>query len=180
MFGRDFKRYMAFADDPGENYTATMFDFDKDPPRLAPMAAIYNSDSPDLSKFRDRGGRIIMYHGWADSIVTPYKTLDYVEKVEKAMGGAERTREFLRLFMVPGFDHCGIQQGPGASDTSFDPLTALENWVERGQAPEAMTMTRADKDGKPMWSRPLCMHPQVARFRSGDPKDAASFACVNP
>jgi hypothetical protein len=180
LFGRDFKRYMAFADDPGERYNAADFDFDVDPARLAEMSAIYNSDNPDLSRFRDRGGKLLMYHGWADAVVTPYKTIEYVEAVEKTLGGRERTRDFLRLFMVPGFDHCGIQAGPGPIDTGTDMLTALENWVEKGEAPDRILMTRSDDKGQAQWSRPLCPYPQLAKLRGGDQNDAANFECVEP
>ena len=64
------------------------------------MAAIYNSDNPDLSKFKKRGGKLILWHGWADAIVTPQKTIDYYEALESKMGGREKTQSFFRLFMV--------------------------------------------------------------------------------
>jgi feruloyl esterase len=81
---------------------------------------------------------------------------------------------------LPGFDHCGIQQGPGVADTGMDLLTALENWVEKGRAPSSIVMTRRDKDGKPLWSRPLCVFPQRAKLLAGDAKDAASYQCSRP
>jgi feruloyl esterase len=80
---------MAFQDDPGERYRAADFDFDKDPPRLAFMANIYNAMNADLSKFKARGGKLLMYHGLADPIVTPQNTLDYYASAEKA-GRRER------------------------------------------------------------------------------------------
>ena len=110
-FGLDFLRYMAFQDDPGENYRAADFDFDKDPPRLAFMANIYNAMNPDLSRFKARGGKLLMYHGLADPIVTPQNTMDYYAAVEKAAGGS--VADYFRLFMIPGMDHCGIP-GQGA------------------------------------------------------------------
>jgi hypothetical protein len=179
VFAADFLRYMAFAEDPGESYAPAQFDFDKDPARLAPMQAIYNSDDPDLSKFKARGGKLVMYHGWADALVTPQKTVDYYEAVEKKMGGRAATQDFLRLFMVPGFDHCGLQAGPGIDQNGFDPLTALEAWVEKGEAPQSLLATKRDKDGKTLWTRPLCPYPQRAKYAgTGDQNDAASFACA--
>jgi tannase/feruloyl esterase len=180
LFGQEFLRYMAFADDPGEHYTIRQFDFDKDPPRLAAMAEIYNSTDPDLTKFKQRGGKLIMYHGWADAIVPPYLTIQYLAEVEKRMGGHVSTQDFLRLFMVPGFDHCGIQSEPGVTETGIDPLTALEDWVEKGKPPESLLMIKKDADGKIQWTRPVCSYPQVAKYTGGDVKDAASFACGEP
>ena len=139
LFGTDFVRYMAFPTDSGPEYSLTDFDFDKDPARLATMSAVYNSDNPDLSKFRDAGGKMIVWHGWADAIVPPMKTVDWHDKVVAAAGGADKAGEFVRLFMIPGMDHCGILPGPGGIDQSrIDPLTALENWVEGGTPPETV------------------------------------------
>ena len=176
-FVAEFLRYAAFADDPGESYSAAKFDFDSDPQRLATMAAVYNSTDPDLSAFKARGGKLLMYHGWADPIVTPQFTVDYYEAVEKKMGGRGATQGFLRLFMIPGFDHCGWQPGPGISELGFDPLTALENWVENGEAPASLLATKQDNDGKTVWTRPLCPYPQKAKYKGGDANVATNFIC---
>ena len=162
IFAQDFLRYMAFAEDPGETYRVQDFDFERDPPRLAPMGAIYNADNPDLGAFAGRGGKLIVYHGWADPIVTPWRTLQYVADVQRKMGGPEKTGAFLRLFMLPGFDHCGMQTGPGANDAGFDPLPALEAWVERGVAPDSIPSTRIGADGAVQWSRPVCPYDESA------------------
>ena len=160
-FADDFLRYMAFAEDPGAGYNALAFDFDRDPGRMGTMAAIYNSDGPDLSAFRKRGGRMIIYHGWADPLVTPFKTLDYHAKVSESLGGREVAKETVRLFMLPGYDHCGLQQNPGAGDAEkdLDWLTALEDWVEKGRPPETIRMTRHDSSGKVLWSREVKREP---------------------
>jgi feruloyl esterase len=136
--------------------------FAQDPPRLAHMGAIYNSDNPDLSAYAARGGKLIVYHGWADPIVTPWRTLQYVEDVQRRMGGPSQTDSFLRLFMLSGFDHCGMQTGPGANDAGFDPLPALEAWVERGVAPDSIPSARIGADGAVQWSRPVCTYPESA------------------
>jgi feruloyl esterase len=175
----EFLRYVAFVDDPGESYGVAKFDFDSDPPRLATMAAIYNATDSDLSAFKARGGKLLMYHGWADPIVPPQGTMDYYEAVEKTMGGRGATQGFLRLFMIPGFDHCGWQPGPGITELGFDPLTALENWVEKGEAPASLLATKQDKDGKAVWTRPLCPYPQKAKYKGGDVNVATNFACSN-
>lgn len=167
LFARDFLRYMAFPDDPGESYDVASFDFETDPPRLAAMGKLYNADDPDLGAFAARGGKLIVYHGWADPIVTPWRTLQYVEEVQRRMGGAARTGEFLRLFMLPGFDHCGIVTGPGANDAGFDPLPALEAWVERGIAPQSIPSSRRNPDGSTAWSRPACAYPATGDCNGG-------------
>jgi pimeloyl-ACP methyl ester carboxylesterase len=177
-FGSDFLRYMAFQDDPGERYRAAEFDFDKDPPRLAFMAKIYNAMNPDLSRFKARGGRLLMYHGLADPIVTPQNTIDYYAAVEKAAGGS--VADHFRLFMIPGMDHCGLlgQTGPGITETGFDPLTALEKWVEHGIAPDSMLATKTDAANSTLWTQPLCAFPKKASYiGTGDIKDAASYRC---
>jgi feruloyl esterase len=73
--------------------------------------------------------------------------------------GAAKTDEFLRLFMVPGFDHCGIQSGPGPNDAGVDPLPALEAWVERGAAPASLPTSRRGADGTIVWSDTICAYP---------------------
>lgn len=189
LFARDFLRYMAFEPDAGPSYEVEDFDFDRDPPRLAAMAAVYNAatfgpagatDPPDadLAAFARRGGRLILYHGWADPLVTPQATVEYYEAAARRAGGMERTQGFARLFMVPGMDHCGIgTEGPGIADTGIDPLGALEAWVERGTAPDALPATKTDAAGRVLWRRPVCAYPQVARYIGGDPSTPSSFRC---
>jgi feruloyl esterase len=172
---------MAFRDDPGAGYGPLDFDLDADPARLAFMGAIYNADDPDLSAFRDAGGRLLIWHGWADAIVTPWRTLAYFAAAQEAAGGAGAAADFVRLFMVPGMDHCGLLPGPGIDQSGFDPLAALEAWVEDGTAPDRLPSVRTDADGTVTWSRPLCPYPQEARYvGQGDPTDAASFVCAAP
>jgi feruloyl esterase len=151
----EFFRYMAFQEDPGENYSLFDFDFDKDPPRLEYMANIMNSDNSDLEAFRRRNGKLLIYHGWADAILTPWRSIEYYQEVEQKFGGAEKTQDFCRLFMIPGMDHCGIGNTLGITYDSFDPLTALEKWVEEGDAPELLLITKFDTEGDAIWERPV-------------------------
>jgi hypothetical protein len=193
LFARDFLRYMAFEPDAGSSYEVTAFDVDRDPPRLATMAGIYNAATfdparpgdvagADLAGFRRHGGKLILYHGWGDPLVTPQPTVDYYDAVVRRVGGLSSARAFARLFLVPGMDHCGINaSGPGIADTGIDPLTALEQWVEAGIAPEALLATKLDGAGQMAWRRPVCAYPQAARYDgSGDPQDPASFRCSEP
>ena len=193
LFAQDFIRYMAFEPSAGPSFKVTDFDFDKDPPRTAPMGRVYNAatfdpesgamTTGDISAFQQAGGKLILYHGWSDPLVTPQPTVEFYEGLAKKSGGMAATQAFARLFMVPGMDHCGIgTEGPGISDTGIDPLTALEQWVEEGKAPNEMVATKsAPSGGQTLWKRPVCAYPKVARYKgSGDAADAASFTCAEP
>jgi feruloyl esterase len=189
----DFYRYYAFEPSPGPTFKVTDYDFDKDPPRLAYAASILNvatfnpntseMEFGDLDAFRQTGGKLIVYHGWADSVVTPQMTVEFYEALAKKSGGMTATQDFARLFMVPGMDHCGNQgNGPGITDTGIDPLTALEQWVEEGKAPNELIATKtAPISNQTLWRRPVCAYPKVARYRGGgDPTDPSSFTCTEP
>jgi feruloyl esterase len=129
-----------------------------------PFAAQYEASSTDLSKFFARGGKLLLYHGWDDPGPSPLATIDYYERAVKANEGAD-----LRLFVVPGMYHCAF--GPGAD--TFDPLTAMEHWVEHGEAPEVMVATNRTAG----FERPVCAWPKLPHYRSGDPAKATSFEC---
>jgi len=154
-------RYLAFQEDPGDTYSIEDYDFDVDPQRTEFMAQIYNADNAELDAFRERGGKLLMYQSWADPAATPWKTIDFYEAVEYNVGSVEATQQFFRLFMIPGMDHCGGQEGPGIDRRDgFDPLTALEKWVEEGDAPESLMMTKFDPEGNVIWERPVYSYPQ--------------------
>ena len=139
-FTTNFGAYMAFEEDPGVGWSPSRFNFDEDPARLDAMAKVYNSDNPDISAFREAGGKMIVWHGWADAIVTPFKTLDWYDKAADQAGGEDKLKENVALFMVPGMDHCGILPGPsGVSQDSLDPLTALESWMATGTPPASIS-----------------------------------------
>jgi hypothetical protein len=153
-------RYMAFADDPGPSFAPTSLDFTTLKPRLAEMDAVYAASDPDLAAFKARGGKLIGYHGWADHSVIPMTFVEYHDAVVARMGGLAQSQAFFRLFMVPGLNHC--RSGAGAHD--FDPLPALEAWVERGEAPERIVATNGKKEASPM-VRPLFPYPARAVYR---------------
>ena len=135
-FAGGFGRYMAFDQDPGPAWTPLDFDFETDPARMTTSAEMYNGDNPDISALRAAGGKMIVYHGWADAIVTPYKTVDWYEKAAELAGGTEALSDSVALFMVPGLDHCGILPGPGGINAAaLDPTAALEGWLATGTPP---------------------------------------------
>jgi feruloyl esterase len=138
-FTTNFGAYMAFPEDPGAGWTPQQFDIENDPARLAQAKSVYNGDDPDISAFREAGGRMIVFHGWADAIVTPYRTVEWHEQAAEAAGGAEALAENVALFMVPGLDHCGILPGPnGIAAASLDPMTPLETWLDTGERPTSI------------------------------------------
>jgi len=154
------------------------FDFDGDlAAAKADLDGILNYTDPKLAGFQKAGGKLLLYHGWADSLIPARGTPNYYEKIAAANGGFAKTQGFARLFMLPGVAHCRGGVGPD----QFDMLTALENWVERGQAPASVLATRPAKPGLPALSRPLCPYPAAARYKGqGDPNDAANFTCQAP
>jgi feruloyl esterase len=164
-------RFLALdEDDP--NYNWRRVKFPDDLPRLRVMTEILSPLNPDLRPYMNRRGKMIVYHGWSDPGISAFGTVDYYDKVVKTVGGQQKADEFLRLFLVPGMHHCSGGPGPN----TFDMLTVLEDWVERGVAPSRVVATHAS--GR---SRPLCPHPQVARYSgSGSIEDAANFRCAAP
>jgi feruloyl esterase len=152
------------------------FDFDKGPATLARARALYNADSFDLRQFKARGGKMLMWHGLSDAAILATSSIAYYEGVQRLMGGHVQTQDFFRLFLVPGVHHC--QGGPGF--TQFDALTLLENWVEKGQAPDVMIASRV-VNGATERSRPVYPFPLVARYSGkGDPTAASSFVAHEP
>lgn len=171
--------YLGFPDDPA-SYDYRHFDYDKDMAKLEEMARFYDPvephHAPDLATFRARGGKLMLYHGWADPTVPPFGTLDYYAKLTSASGGLDKTRQWARVFMVPGMFHC---RGGNAPNT-FDMLDAIVDWVEKGQAPERIVATQMAGD-KVLRTRPLVAYPAVAHYTGkGDVNDAANWVAVQP
>ena len=166
-------RYLVF-DPPRPDWDYRTFDFDRDTALLDEWAKKVNADSTDLTAFQQRGGKILMTYGWADQVLQPMMGVNYYEEVLARYG--EKTKDFFRLFMVPGMAHCA----DGHGTDRFDAVTAVIDWVEKGKAPDVLLASRV-VDGKVVRTRPLCPYPQVARYTgSGSIDDAANFRCVDP
>jgi len=115
-----------------------------------------------------------MYHGWAGGNVPAADAIEYYERVTLAVGGSDRTGDFFRLFLVPGMGHCSGGDGPN----TFDTMSALEQWVELGKAPEQMIASKTS-NGVTSRTRPLCPYPQTAKWNgSGSTDLAANFVCA--
>lgn len=154
------------------------------------FANVLNAMNANLKPFESRGGKLILYHGWNDAAISPLNTINYYHQVENKMGEME-TDSFVRLFMVPGMQHCGGGPGPdvfgqsGSSpqnDPQHNMYMALEQWVEKGVAPSKIIASKlgAGAAGPTVKeTRPLCAYPLAAKYKGGgDTNDAANFVCA--
>jgi feruloyl esterase len=155
--------------------------FQKGEARFAPLL---NATNPNLREFRQRGGKLLQYHGWNDQLIAPQNSIDYYESVVSFFGAGQPDRtqaardvqSFYRLFMAPGMAHCSGGTGPN----TFDMQSTLEQWVERGIAPDQVVATHSI-NGIVDRLRPLCPYPKIAAYKgNGDTNDAANFACSDP
>jgi feruloyl esterase len=176
---------------PTSAHNFANFDFHRDVDTVDDrLAAVLNADSTDLSAFHQHGGKLLMYHGWADPLIPSQSSINYFNALADVRDSfrhdgfetgedakLQRTQSFARLFMVPGMFHCAGGPGPNV----FDALTPLVTWVEAGVAPETIVATKFVNDTPPAveMTRPLCVYPKVAKYNgSGSTSDAANFTCV--
>ena len=181
---QDRLRYTWFDYDPGPTYSAGTFDLDRDYPRLFTKGFLQAPNNPDLSDFKRRGGKLITYQGLND-LLNAEPLIDYVKKVERMVGGADIADDFMRMYLIPGMNHCG--GGPGVD--TFDWISEIQAWVEEGDAPGAVMGYRREGGrslpGAGAWpldpdtivkTRPIYDYPNSARYSGrGDENDAANF-----
>lgn len=185
----DFFRFWAF-DDPDWDWWELDWGSDVDAVREK-LGPVVDATNPDLGPFQEGGGRLLIFTGWQDPVVSARDVIDYYDEMVDSMG-SESAQEFARLHMVPGMGHCG--GGPGATafssstqgselvqdDAQHDLVRALESWVEEGVAPDRIVGTHVD-GGEAAFTRPLCPHPGTAVYRPGEEEtEAASFDCQAP
>jgi feruloyl esterase len=142
--GHGWVKYLAFDPNPPLSYDVPDVRFTaREFRRAERLSDFYDAKDPDLSAFRRRGGKLILWHGWADQAIPPTGTVAYYQAMQDAAGGLGRTQPFARLFMFPGVFHCGGGDAPN----SFDLLTPLLGWVEHGDAPEQVVATQRSASG---------------------------------
>jgi len=187
-FGTQFFQNMVYGDPSWDFRT---FDWDHDMKAADDkMAQILNATDPDLTKFKKRGGKLILYHGWNDSGIPALYSVEYYQSVVSRMG-QKKADEFIRLFMVPGMQHCtggaGCdsfgQMSVAQGDPEHNISAAIERWVEKGVAPDKIIAAKIKVDGKAPGSvarnHLLCPYPQVAKYKgSGNTDEAANFVCA--
>ena len=170
-FGTEMYKYLMF-DNPDWKYAE--YDFSNYAEDTAFGASYLNATKTDLSTFRDLGGKMILWQGWSDAAITALGTIAYYEDVEAE---DEAVRDYFRLFLMPGVLHCG--GGPGPDQVDF--LSAIEDWVENGEAPERLLASKVGENQAIQRTRPLCPYPQRAVYNgSGNTDEAANFTCRTP
>jgi feruloyl esterase len=150
------------------------FDVDRELELAERKVGMANAVDPDLRAFKARGGKLLMYHGWSDQLIPPENSINYYSSVLAKLGPNQDN--FIRLFMVPGMQHCGGGPGPN----QINSMAALERWREAGVAPNQLIASHVTNNRVDM-TRPLCPYPQVAQYQgAGSTNDAANFACKMP
>ena len=170
-YGNTGVRYLIARDG---SFDTVGFDHRPYAPRIVEAVKLLSTDDPNLSRFQERGGKLIILHNTSDLAVTPASTIDYYNNVVKTMG-ASKVQQFARLYIVPGGDHGGFN-----TPSKTDLLGALEKWVEAGQSPGNNLVVEEDNpDRSVMRTKPLCAFPTYPRYiGQGDPKVASSYRCT--
>lgn len=162
-------RYAVF-DQPDWNWKA--MDWDRDMATAVEFMRPLVDVDADLEPFFDRGGKLLIYIGWNDNH-NPIDLIDYYQQLVKK-SGAQKTKNALRLFTMPGMGHCS--GGPGCD--TFNKLSVIDAWVSNGRAPDQIVASKVES-GKVVRTRPLCAWPQVSKYQgSGDTNEAANFSCT--
>jgi feruloyl esterase len=167
----DMYRYLVHKD---PNWDYKTLNVEKDVPLFdKTIGAMMNSSDPNLKPFFDNGGKLLMYHGWADPGIPAANSVEYYTSVVKQLGGESKTTNSMRLFMLPGVGHCRGGDGP----STFDSLGTLDQWRSGGKTPDSILASHSTM-GVIDRTRPLCPYPQVAQYKgSGDTNSAENFVC---
>ncbi len=170
-FGTQMYKYLIY-DDPDWDYSS--YDFSNWQTETERAAGILNATDADLTAFQVGGGKLILWNGWSDPAISALGTIQYYEEVQAEHEDAD---SFTRLFLLPGVLHCSGGPGPDQADW----LSAIQGWVEYGEAPDQVTASKRDAEGNVEIERPVCAYPATAVYDgSGDPNREESFACVAP
>jgi feruloyl esterase len=168
-----------FVTPPDPSLAITRFNFDRDPERMQAFSQVYDTyRDATLAGFHAHGAKLLIFHGTADPIFSALESIDYYQRLTRNNGGPDATSRWARLFLVPGMNHCA---GGPATD-SFDGLSTIVDWVEKGAAPARINASASPRTTYfPGRTRPLCAYPAYARYSgSGNLEDGANFTCVAP
>jgi hypothetical protein len=188
QLGLNYLKYAAFWHNPPNSFGLRDVRFTVDAYHaLEPLGGIYNATDPDLRAFRTHGGKLIIYHGWADQAIPPFESVDYYRAVANQLGGYAATQSFSRLYMIPGLYHCPCGQPvDGDPATVVELMSPLVNWVEHGQAPAAVTLpVTAQTTGTKLTSltvspfNPLTAPPRVTTDSTATTATSASAALTS-
>ena len=135
---------------------------------------LIDTDDPDLSRFRDAGGKLLTFHGLTDQYISVGGSIQYRQSVEDEMGGVEAIDDFYRLFLAPGVGHCGLLPSPGP--VPLNPLATLVTWVEEGKAPDVLRAVSMNKEGG-LAERDICRFPYAQYYTGKDWKTPSGWAC---
>jgi feruloyl esterase len=139
------------------------------------LSSLIDATNPDLAAYAEKGGKILFWYGVGDSLVSMYRLTQYLETVEAKLGTA-KTRSFIRHLTTPNIGH--NMDGPNGSSVAINLIGALDAWVEKGEAPDAVIGTWLDKDGNVTGTRPTCEYPKFPRYKgTGDATKAENFTC---
>ena len=174
-----FYRYLVFKN-PEWDYTTAPVNFQSHVDLAeTPQNLTINATNPDISRFVDRGGKLLLVGGWAEHTLAPGNNVDYYESIVRTVG-VDKVKDSVRLFMVPGMDHCFGEEYEHADTYRFDRAAFLKAWKSSGQAPDRIIVTHAGKGGQEH-KRLVCAYPQVASYNgSGAADDPANFSCRMP
>jgi feruloyl esterase len=177
-FAPGFYRQLVF--DQDWDYKTHPVNFDSDVDKAdAPEHLVINANNPDLTRFIARGGKLMIIGGWNDHTLGPGSNVDYYESVVKKVG-AKAARDSVRLFMIPGMDHCLGESYPTAPTVTFDVVGALKQWKTTGKAPDQIIVAESG-NGKPDRKRLVCAYPRISQYKgSGNTGDPGNFVCKNP
>jgi feruloyl esterase len=162
-----------FATYQNKDWDWRKFDLDKDTAAADEKFGYVNAPA-DLTAFKNRGGKLLMYHGWSDPAISPENSINLYSNIVQKTGS--KSGDWIKLYMIPGMGHC---QGGPATD-QFNKMAVIERWRESSTAPDAIVAAHVTGNNVTM-TRPLCPYPQVATYNGvGSTNDAASFSCRAP
>jgi hypothetical protein len=190
-----YLKYLAFPKSPPASFSYKDWQFTAEGfERLRPLGEVYNATNPNLEEFRDRGGKLILYHGWADPAIPPQGTITYYQAVQDTLGSLADVQSFARLFMLPGVYHCKGGTGPSRVDW----LTPIVAWVEQNNSPTKIIASQTANDSASggfsnptegatnnnptiVRTRPIFPYPMQAKYNGqGSIDDAVNFVAEMP